>query len=113
VRPLGITTRSAGGEGLNPHTPGVTGGVGPHNIGLLVRAAGRVTSVTADGFYIDDGCGLSDGSESLGLKVCTGTAGSAAAGTTVKVTGVVSCRPGNGGTVYPQILALDVSAMQE
>lgn len=113
VRPLGITTRSAGGEGLNPHTPGVTGGVGPHNIGLLVRAAGRVTSVTADGFYIDDGCGLSDGSESLGLKVCAGTAGSAAAGTTVKVTGVVSCRPGNGGTVYPQILALDVSAMQE
>ncbi len=111
IRALGISTRSAGGERLNEFTPGVTGGVGPYNIGLLVRVAGKVRAVVSDGFYVDDGCGLSDGSGSIGLKVWTGAPDSATIDATVTVTGVVSCRPGAGGSVYPLILARDVAGM--
>jgi uncharacterized lipoprotein YddW (UPF0748 family) len=109
VKPLGIKTGSAGGQTLNVHTPGVQGGVGLYNVGLLVRTVGKVTAVTADGFYIDDGCRLLDGSGNLGLKVWTGASGSATVNTWVKVTGVVSCRTGAGGLIYPQILARDMA----
>ena len=53
--------------------------LGPNNIGLLVRACGRVTGAGQDWFYIDDGSGCDDGSGALGVKVfCPGTAPPAA-----------------------------------
>lgn len=111
VKPLGVKTGSAGGQTLNAYTPGVQGGVGLYNVGLLVRTVGRVTAVTSDGFYVDDGCKLSDGSGNLGLKVWTGTSGSATVNAWVKVTGIVSCRTGTGGLIYPQILARDLAML--
>lgn len=47
-----------GGGRLNPNTPGVTGGVGVNNIGLLVRIFGRFSYIDAQTFSIDDGSGV-------------------------------------------------------
>ncbi|HPP75344.1 MAG TPA: hypothetical protein PLU88_09500 [Armatimonadota bacterium] len=75
--PLGITNKALGGSELNEYTPGVHGGVGLNNIGLLVRTSGRVTYVdtTNQFFYIDDGSALQDGSKkadnnpTIGIRV--------------------------------------------
>jgi hypothetical protein len=71
VMPLGVTGRTIGGGSLNAYTPGVAGGVGLNNIGLLVRMCGRVTfkDEVNKFFYIDDGYGRSDGSGHLGVRV--------------------------------------------
>jgi len=73
VEPLALTNRALGGGALNQYTPGVEGGVGLNNIGLLVRTWGRVTFVdtTNQFFYIDDGSGLLDGysAECIGVRV--------------------------------------------
>ena len=57
--PIFMSTRALGGGPLGP-TPGVEGGVGLNNVGLLVRVAGRVTGVSIDEasqpvFFVDDG----------------------------------------------------------
>jgi hypothetical protein len=69
--PLGVTSRSIGGGRLNEYTPGVANGVGLNNIGLLVRMWGKVTykNEAQSYFYIDDGCGLEDGSGQKGVRV--------------------------------------------
>lgn len=78
IDPLGMITRSTGGAAA-ALMPGVTGGASPYNIGLLVRCWGTVTYADSTNsadrfFYLDDGCGLSDGSGHLGIKVrCGGT----------------------------------------
>lgn len=63
--PLGMVNSSVGGVALNPLTPGVTGGFGLNNIGLLVVAFGRVTEIEqapapaqSTWFKIDDGSGV-------------------------------------------------------
>lgn len=63
IAPLSMSNRSLGGRDLNQYTFGVVGGVGPNNIGLLVKTWGKVTYVdtTAQYFYIDDGSHLVDG----------------------------------------------------
>lgn len=69
--PLGLNNINLGGGALNIYTPGVEGGTGLNNIGLLVRTWGKVTFVdtTAKFFYIDDGSGLLDGSGYIGVRV--------------------------------------------
>lgn len=71
VAPLAVSNRALGGGALNQYTPGVAGGVGLNNIGLLVKTSGKVTAVdTANScFYIDDGTGLLDGSGHVGVRV--------------------------------------------
>lgn len=71
VDPLGVITRSLGGSSLNGNTPGVTGGIGAHNTGLLVSIWGRVTFVNdlSGYFYVDDGYGRLDGSGYTGVRV--------------------------------------------
>ncbi|MCL6519386.1 MAG: family 10 glycosylhydrolase [Armatimonadetes bacterium] len=54
--PLLMLTRCAGGARLNQYTPGVSGGIGTNNIGLLITIAGRVIRL-ADSFKVDDGSG--------------------------------------------------------
>ena len=69
--PVSMRTRDVGGPPVAPHTPGVTRppAAGVHTVGLRVRATGTVTSSSPpSGFYLDDGCGLSDGS-GKGLRV--------------------------------------------
>lgn len=107
IEPFAVVSRALGGKDSGD-TPGVTGGTGLNNIGLLVRLAGRVTAVVSDGFYLDDGSGLTDESEHAGIKVWTGVPNSVSPNTYVTVTGAVSCRQASGGTVYPQVLARDL-----
>jgi len=108
VEPLLMNLRWIGGESFGSYTPGITGGAGLNNVGLLVTVAGKVTALTSDGFYLDDGSVLRDDSASVGIKVWTGAGNSASVDQTVIVTGVVSCRAGAGGAVYPVILARDI-----
>lgn len=103
VRPITISTSGVGGA-TQGYTPGVTGGTGSNNTGLVVKVRGLVTAVVDDGFYLDDGAALNDGSGNVGLKIWTGASGSAVAGSTVSVTGVVSLRK-SGDMLYGQILA--------
>lgn len=106
--PVSMPTREMGGGSLNLYTPGITGGIGTHNTGLLVQVWGRVTYVdgTAKLFYIDDGCGLNDGSGNTGLQVsCAGLASGntialPALNSFVKATGI-SARKTSGGSIIP------------
>ena len=106
--PLGMLTREVGGGSLNEYNPGVTGGVGTLNTGLLIEVWGRVTylDTTTRRFYVDDGCGLQDGSGYTGLWV---SYSSLATGNTVNppawnayviVTGI-SSRKTSGSNVIP------------
>jgi len=49
--------------------PGVAGGVGANNIGLLVRIAGRVTCRVGNYLWIDDGSNLPDIQGRTGVMV--------------------------------------------
>lgn len=97
IYPLCMITRSLGNTGLN-------------NTGLLVRVAGRVTSVVSDGFYLDDGGGRSDTTGGIGVKVWTGAPNSAVKGAIMGVTGVVSCRMIS-STTYPVVLAREINPL--
>lgn len=69
--PLALSNRDVGGGPLNQYTPGVEGGVGLNNIGLLIRTWGKVTFVDTVNkiFYINDGANRDDGSGHIGLRV--------------------------------------------
>lgn len=69
--PLALSQRAIGGGQLNQYTPGVEGGIGLNNIGLLVKTWGKVTFVddTNKIFYINDGSNLNDDSGNVGLRV--------------------------------------------
>lgn len=101
IEPVAIVTRSAGGSAI--------GSQGLGNVGLLVRVVGTVRSVVSDGFYLDDGGGLTDETGAIGIKVYTGAANSAAVGARLGVTGVVSCRSA-GGKLYPVVLQRESNA---
>lgn len=103
-RPLILRQSTIGGAAFNGHTPGITGSVDLNNVGLLIRNSGRVTAVMADGFYMDDGSALGDGSGSSGIWVWTGSAPAHAAGAWVQVTGVSSVKQ-VGANAAPAILA--------
>lgn len=108
--PLSMLTRDVGGAALNTYTPGVLGGVGVHNTGLLVRIWGRVLQVNTDSkfFYVDDGSGLSDGMGRIGLRVSCGglAAGNSITlppvGSYVQVTGI-STKQLSGGNLIPVV----------
>jgi subtilisin family serine protease len=55
--PLGIVNRALGGDALGL-IPGITGGTGLNNVGLLVRAWGKVKSIGSDYFMMSDGYGI-------------------------------------------------------
>ena len=69
--PLALSNKAVGGGRLNDYTPGVEGGTGLNNIGLLIRTWGKVTFVdtTNKFFYVNDGAGRQDGSGNVGLRV--------------------------------------------
>ncbi|MHB9035785.1 MAG: carboxypeptidase-like regulatory domain-containing protein [Armatimonadota bacterium] len=56
LQPLGMTNKALGG-GDEINNPGVTGGTGLNNLGLLVRTTGSVVGVTGSTLTIDDGSG--------------------------------------------------------
>ncbi|OFX14093.1 MAG: hypothetical protein A2Z18_00645 [Armatimonadetes bacterium RBG_16_58_9] len=71
IAPLAIRNASIGGGALNQYTPGVEGGTGLNNIGLLIRTWGSVTYVDPAHafFYIDDGASRTDGSGHVGVRI--------------------------------------------
>jgi len=66
-----IPSRYVGGASLNSYTPGVFGGVGVNNIGLLITAVGKITHAETGFMYIDDGRARQDGSGFTGIRVNT------------------------------------------
>lgn len=90
--PVPLTMRgiALGGEGVDPYVPGVLGGLGLNNIGLLVRMAGRVTAVSGAVFYVDDGSGGVDPSGNRGVLVLAPVSPAPVApGALVAVSGIV------------------------
>ena len=88
VAPLGLTVKSLyGGDNLNSAgigQHGVIGGAGLNPVGLLTATLGKVTTVEAGDFFLDDGFGLP-------AKVLLPSGASApAAGTFVGVSDVIS-----------------------
>lgn len=53
--PLYMTNWALGGSAFNAYTAGKEGGAGLNNVGLLVKAAGRVLTVDENGFTMTDG----------------------------------------------------------
>jgi hypothetical protein len=110
-----VPTRALGGADLNALSPGVAGGRGANNLGMLVCTWGKVTQRdrSLQYFYIDDGSGLLDGTQteiamgesepSVGVRVKADPTGYAK-GSYVAVTGISSCFT-DGGVLKPQTLA--------
>ena len=88
-KPLGIRGDALGGGRLNGYTPGITGGIGANNIGLLVTTWGKVTTSGSDYFYIESkpGCSIKVKSRAL-LKPMSGKL--------VAVTGISTCEVTSG-----------------
>jgi hypothetical protein len=84
LEPLGIRGEYLGGASMNAYTPGVTGGYGPHNVGLLVATWGKVTSVGSDYFYIEPRAGMQ-------VKVRAGSLAKPAVGKIVGIVGISTC----------------------
>jgi Tol biopolymer transport system component len=111
--PLGLPTNRLGGTGS-----GVSGSAGLYNIGLLLRAAGKVTQIGTDYLYINDGSNLKDGTmrgadENVGVRVICDPAGYAP-GDFLTVTGISSCFETPSGDIARRILtrrAEDVSKL--
>ena len=92
---LALGNAVLGGGSLDPYTPGVTGGVGLHNIGLLVATWGKVESAGSGYFVIEDGSGA-------GLQVAAPAGVSLPSPAQyVVVTGISSCESSG-----PQIIRL-------
>lgn len=89
LAPLAMNCRAVGGGPIAPYVPGVLGGVGINNVGLLAKIAGRVTRMMGYYLLVDDGTNVPDIDGRIGVLVrCPGTPG-AAVGDTVSATGVI------------------------
>ena len=97
--PLIMTSQAIGGGSLGDNIPGVDGGSGLNNIGMLVTHTGRVTSTVASMLWLDDGGGIVDPLGYSGIMVrCPSTAIPATAGDTVSVIGIVEGSISSGST---------------
>jgi hypothetical protein len=115
--PVALGNAAIGGIALNSNTPGVVGGLGPNNIGLLITICGNVTqtSSSAQYFYIDDGSGVTDGTQTdgvnnVGLRVSASPIGYSA-GAYVAVTGVSSVFS-DAGQLKRQVLPATVQILR-
>ncbi|HUV04373.1 MAG TPA: S8 family serine peptidase [Armatimonadota bacterium] len=99
---LSVVNRDVGGSALNIYTPGVTGGTGLNNVGLLICVWGRVTAVGSDYFYLDDGSNLAGASGYTGLKVITGVLSKPGSDQYAAVVGISSVEV-DGSTIRPVV----------
>jgi hypothetical protein len=58
--PLYVNGNAVGGAPIGLWVPGVVDGVGPNNIGLLVKISGRVTCRVGNYIWVDDGSRVKD-----------------------------------------------------
>jgi len=106
-KPVFMLTKALGGAGLTEDIPGITNGAGANNIGLLARIYGTVTNVGAGYYYLDDGVGLTDGTNTdaepnVGVRIVS-QPGSLAKDDKVGATGIVSTFV-NGSDVCPALI---------
>jgi hypothetical protein len=109
IQPLGVSCKWLGGGNYNTATPGIGGGQGQYNIGLLVRCWGKVTYYNISDAnnkycYINDGSGISSGGHD-GIKVWCGTVSPPTAGSVI-ATGVISTES-IGGKIVPILVIRD------
>lgn len=99
--PAGMVNRDLGGAALGL-IPGITGGTGLNNVGLLVRAWGRVKYIGSDYFKISDGYGIG-GQSYREIKVrCPGLTKPSSTSQYAVVTGISSLEL-SGSTATPII----------
>ncbi len=89
LKALSMPCNAVGGGALNAANPGVTGGAGLYNIGLLVKVCGRSLQRGQDCFYVNDGSIAPQVSGTPGLKILWNGTGIPDDGRAVLVTGVV------------------------
>ncbi len=107
IRALEMVGRSIGG-GAGGGQPGVIGGIGLNNIGLLISTAGKVTHSESGFFYVDDGSGRLDNSGFAGVKVLPCGLSVPPVNSRVVVAGVSSCFR-DGTDLHPQIRATAIT----
>jgi hypothetical protein len=102
IAPLGMTNRTLGGGSNGTGQPGVLGGSGLNNMGLLIKTTGRIvdSSGQPSSFKIDDGSGVD--------VTVLGMIPSGAE--YVTVTGISSCVK-SGNDHMRQIIPTDISAI--
>jgi len=88
--PIVMAERDLGGHDTTGATPAITGAMGPYNVGLLVKTAGKVSASQAGQFILDDS------SRDGGVTVLTGGWTAPPDGAFVSVTGIVECRNDTG-----------------
>lgn len=102
LAPLYMSIYSVGGSAFCDQTPGVSGGVGLRNMGLLVKLTGKVGYVGNNSeqfFYINDGRAKTDSSGHPGLRIVCQNQTKPLAGSVVSVVGIVSCQLSNGSII--------------
>lgn len=108
---LYVIGREIGGRPLNTNCPGIAGSAGTYNLGLLIRASGKVTAVGTGCFWIEDGGERAAEGGRQGIKVLSSAV--VTVGKTVKVTGISSAYS-DGGTIRSVLRtrsAADVTAV--
>jgi hypothetical protein len=88
IKPVGMNCRSVGGGPIGP-VPGVKDGSGANNMGLLVTIAGKVTYVSGNVIFVDDGTNIADPSARITVAVKCPSTPTVAVGDIVRATGVV------------------------
>lgn len=107
-RPVWMRNQIIGGGPLNVHTPGVTGGTGLHNLGLLIRTSGRVTAHGDGFFYISDGSIPSGGT----VEMISGSLAKPAIGNQVAVVGIATTAA-NGSAIHGAVRVRQQSDIAE
>jgi hypothetical protein len=98
-KPVAMVSSAMGGGTFGLQFPVVdkrypspsTMSTGVNNTGKLITITGKVTGVYYDWFFIDDGCGLDDGSGYAGVYVYQGGLDRPGIGQYAAVTGISSC----------------------
>jgi hypothetical protein len=93
LKPIYMLNRELGGAS-NGQVPGVTGGIGTNNIGLLVKSAGRVSQIDSTSFYLNDGSGVT-----VKVVIAPGTNIIPPNGSYAIVTGISSTYDAGGGSI--------------
>jgi len=89
-KPLGMKCLSVGGGPAGLLIPGVVGGKGLNNMGLLVRIVGKVKAKVNDSIWVDDGSKIDDPSGKTGVLVkCPDSSIPASVGDMMSAVGVV------------------------
>ena len=101
-KPLALTNKAIGGAAIPPRIPGVVDGIGPNNVGLLIKTWGKVVEVGTNEFWIDDGTHREAAEGHRGVKVLALGIPLPSVNSLVAVTGISSTESVN-GLIYPVV----------